>query len=146
MRKQRIITVGGVIAALTIAGSAAAQDAAETAVILSGSSGHGKASNSLGNAVRGSINSAASAVRSAPKRSNANTSRRNAHRGPVQIQTIPSNDPLEDTDASRFTTSSGATISVSGRMRPSASARCVENCATPDQASEAQDAKQPAPE
>ena len=43
--------------------SLAAQDAAETAVILSGSSGQGKAANSLGNAVRGSVNSAADAIR-----------------------------------------------------------------------------------
>ena len=108
--------------------SLAAQDAAETAVILSGSSGQGKAANSLGNAVRGSVNSAADAIRAAgrqPTRSNARTRNR---RGPVQIQTIPSNDPLENTDASRFQTRSGATISVSGRMRPSAAARCVENC------------------
>lgn len=126
---------------LAASGSAIAQDAAETAVILSGSSGQGKAANSLGNAVRGSVNSAANTIRSTPRKPNRAATRRNNRRGPVQIQTIPSNDPLEDTDATRFQTGSGATISVSGRMRPSATARCIENCDTPRTASE-----EPAPE
>lgn len=125
----RIIGALALALAVSAPQSASAQDAAETAVILSGSSGQGKAANSLGNAVRGSVNSAANAVRSTPANNRRNATRRNRRGAPVQVQTLPTNDPLENTDATRFTTGSGATISVSGSMRPSASARCVENCA-----------------
>ena len=126
---RKIAMVAAATAGLAVPGSLAAQDAAETAVILSGSSGQGKAANSLGNAVRGSVNSAADAIRAAQRNSSRSNARARNRRGPVQIQTaIPTNDPLEDTDATRFQTGSGATISVSGRMRPSAAARCVENC------------------
>ena len=129
---RKIALVAAVSASLAVPGSLAAQDAAETAVILSGSSGQSKAANSLGNAVRGSVNSAADAIRAVPRNSaNRSTARTGNRRGPVQIQTaIPTNDPLENTDATRFQTGSGATISVSGRMRPSAAARCIENCGT----------------
>ena len=128
---RKFALVAAVSAGLAVPGSLAAQDAAETAVILSGSSGQSKAANSLGNAVRGSVNSAADAIRAVPRNSSRAAPKRNNRRGPVQIQTaIPTNDPLEKTDATRFQTGSGATISVSGRMRPSASARCVENCGT----------------
>ena len=129
---RKFALVAAVSAGLAVPGSLAAQDAAETAVILSGSSGQSKAANSLGNAVRGSVNSAADAIRAVPRNSsNRSTARTGNRRGPVQIQTaIPTNDPLENTDATRFQTGSGATISVSGRMRPSAGARCVENCGT----------------
>lgn len=131
MNQRKIAMMAAVTAGLAVPGSLAAQDAAETAVILSGSSGQGKAANSLGNAVRGSVNSAADAIRAAQRQPNRTNARTRNRRDPVQIQTaIPSNDPLENTDATRFQTGSGATISVSGRLRPSASARCVENCGT----------------
>lgn len=143
----KIAVAAAVSAGLTAPGSLAAQDAAETAVILSGSSGQGKAANSFGNAVRGSVNSAADAIRAAqrqPSRTNARTRNR---RGPLEIQaSIPSNDPLENTDATRFQTGSGATISVSGRLRPSASARCVENCSTQLSAVSDASAEQASPE
>ena len=138
MLKRAVIAAAAILA---FPGNASAQDAAETAVILSGSSGQGKAANSLGNAVSGSVNSAADAIRSTPRKPNRTATRRSNRRGPVQIQTLPTNDPLEGTDATSFQTGSGATISVSGRMRPSASARCIENCEKP-----ATEAEEPAPE
>jgi len=119
----------GCVAAL--AAPAFAQDAAETAVVLSGSSGQAKAARSLGDAASRSMNSAASAVRaSQPRRGRSSSnSRRNSSRGssggPV---TIGTGDALEGTDASSYATGSGTTIRVSGGFRPSAATRCTDNC------------------
>ena len=114
-------------ACLAAAAPAVAQDAAETAVVLSGSSGTAKAGRSLGNAVSQSVNSAAGAVRASNPRRRGSTrnSRRGASRGPV---TIGTGDALEGTDASTYATGSGATIRVSGGFRPSTTTRCTENC------------------
>jgi len=107
-----------------------AQDAAETAIILSGTgASQAKASKSLGSAISQSLDSAAGVVRQsnpAPRRSHARRNRRGNAASTVTI--IASGDALEGTDASAYQVGSGATIRVSGGFRPSATSRCTENC------------------
>lgn len=106
-----------------------AQDAAETAVIMSGTSGQAKASRSLGSAVNKSLNSAASSVRaSTANRSSGSSARRNRRAAPSVVSVIGTGDALEGTDASAYTVGSGATIKVSGSFRPSAASVCKDNC------------------
>ena len=127
---RRVMTIAIACGAIVMPASAYAQDAAETAVILSGTSGQAKASRSLGDAVRGSINSASSAVRASTqqRRSSNSRARRSGGGAPVVIGT---GDALENTDASSYTLGSGATIRVSGRLNPSAATRCTQNCDDP---------------
>ena len=120
--------------ALALAASqAAAQDAAETAAVLSGSSQTGKASRSLGDAVAGSIGSATQQLRNQNARRTTTRARtRSTRQGSAPVQTLASGDPLENTDAAAYKVSSGATIRVSGRLNPSSAAKCSQNCAEPD--------------
>ncbi len=104
-----------------------AQDAAETAVILSGS---GQATESgsrgLGSAIGGAMDRASATINS-----NRRSSARNRSREVRQDAPIPADiDALEGTDAASFEMENGARISVSGGLRPSARTRCVENCAS----------------
>lgn len=106
-----------------------AQDAAETAVILSGTgSTQARASRSLGTAVSGSIDSATSVIRSATPTRNRAKSRRSRRGAPSVATVIGTGDALEGTDASAYQVDNGATIKVSGGFRPSAATRCTENC------------------
>jgi hypothetical protein len=108
--------------------AAPAQDAAETAVILSGTGQPaGSASRSLGSVVSGSINAAAAqigATRSAAPATN--------RRGPAIPRTraaIPSNvNALEGTDATTYRLGSGASIQVSGTLIQGAETSCSKNC------------------
>ena len=111
-----------------------AQDAAETAVILSGTSGQAKASRSLGSAVNKSMNSAASSVRASTANRSRGNARRNRRNAPSVVSVIGTGDALEGTDASAYAVGSGATIKVSGSFRPSAAAVCKENCEDQPQA------------
>jgi hypothetical protein len=105
-----------------------AQDAAETAVILSGSGQTTEAgSRSLGGAIGGAMGRASAAINN----SNQRTTARNRSRQVRQDAAIPADiDALEGTDAASYQMDNGARISVSGGLRPSARTRCVENCAT----------------
>ena len=132
------------LAAVLIAGSApiaatpaCAQDAAETAVILSGSAQTGSAQRSLGRTISGSIGNAANAVDSTARasRSPPNAAPRNRRTSARHVGgSIPAGvDPLASTDAATYTLDNGATIRVSGRFNPSASSHCQQNCpATPE--------------
>ena len=123
-----------IIAALPLAlpATASAQDAAETAVILSTvSPGQGAAARSMGNSISGALGSASGAI--ASTRAQASPAS-----GAVQVQQVrrapvrpTDSDPLEGTDAAQYRLASGATIRVSGGMRPSAGTRCIENCEAP---------------
>jgi hypothetical protein len=108
-------------------GDAVAQDAAESAIILSGV-GHsqGSAQRSLGSAVANSINSAANTVRT----TNARPARsRRGHHAAQAFTIAPGNvDPLEGTDAPTYQLSNGASIRVSGGLRPVPQAACVKDC------------------
>jgi hypothetical protein len=103
-----------------------AQDAAETAVILSGSGKTTEAgSRSLGGAIGGAMGRASATINS-----NRRSSPRNRAGEVRQDAAIPADiDALEGTDAASYQMDNGARISVSGGLRPSARARCVENCA-----------------
>lgn len=126
-----------IIAALSLAlpATASAQDAAETAVILSTvSPGQGAAARNMGNSISGALGSASGAI--ASTRAQARPAS-----GAVQVQQVlrapvrpTDNDPLEGTDAAQYRLASGATIRVSGGMRPSAGTRCIENCEAPAEA------------
>lgn len=135
MAKKSIITLGafGVICLGTA--PVTAQDAAETATILSGQGATAKGQRSLGGAVSNSLDNAATAVR--PVRSQARrrvTYRRAARRGRGGSNdggiVLTTNDPLANTDAATYQTGNGTTIRVSGRLNPSASTACVNNCAS----------------
>ena len=122
------------ILVLAAAGSAAgfwaapltAQDAAETAIILSGTGqGTGKASRSLGGSISRSMGNAANAINAtnraraqAPRsyRPQARRSRRGGGAG-FAIALPADVDPLETTDAPSYALENGATIRVSGGLR-----------------------------
>lgn len=134
MAWSKITLAGATVFAFGASAPAVAQDAAETAVILSGTgAGQAKAQRSLGAAVRGSIDGAAATVRSAG-RSQGSAGRRATARSGVAVagaELAADSDPLEKTDAPAYKLGNGATIRVSGRMNPSASTSCVKNCSVP---------------
>lgn len=110
-----------------------AQDAAETAIILSGTAQTGSAQRSLGRAVSGSVGNAANAVggtqSASRQRSTAPARRNSAQRSQGAIPAGV--DPLANTDAASYALDNGATIKVSGRFNPTGSTRCERNCPTP---------------
>ncbi len=124
---KRWIWAAPLAAALAmVAVPAQAQDAAETAVILSGSGQTAEAgSRSLGSAIGRAMGNASATISS-----NSRSSARNGSREVRQDAAIPADiDALEGTDAASYQMDNGARISVSGGLRPSARTRCVENCA-----------------
>lgn len=112
---------------------ALAQDAAETAIILSGTAQTGSAQRSLGQAVGGSVGNAANAVggvRSSSRQPSTAPARPNSARRSQGA--IPAGvDPLANTDAATYALDNGATIKVSGRFNPATSAQCERNCPAP---------------
>lgn len=130
MTKRNLLGLCLMATAMALPISAFAQDASETAVILSGTgSTQARASRSLGTAVSGSIDSATSVIRSATPTRNRAKSRRSRRGAPSVVTTvIGTGDALEGTDASAYQVDNGATIKVSGGFRPSAATRCTENC------------------
>ena len=109
-------------------GQALAQDAAETAIILSGTgAAQGKASRSLGSAAASSMGAAANAIR--PVARPAPVIRRSGRRT-KQVTMLPGDvDALENTDAPTYELANGASIRVSGRLRPQAATVCDAACA-----------------
>ena len=133
----RIISIG-LAAALgaVIPVPATAQDAAETAVILSGQGGAARAQRSLGDAISQSINGAAGAIR------NTNTGASNGGGGGSssggsgrsggrhQGFPIPAGiDALEGFDAAIYRLDNGTVLKFSGNFLPSAGATCLARCA-----------------
>ena len=114
---------------------ALAQDAAESAIILSGTAQTGSAQRSLGRAVGGSVGNAANAVggvRSTSRQPSTAPARRNSVQRSQSA--IPAGvDPLANTDAATYALDNGATIKVSGRFNPATSAQCERNCPAPPQ-------------
>lgn len=112
---------------------ALAQDAAESAIILSGTAQTGSAQRSLGRAVSGSVGNAANAVggvRSTSRQPSTAPARRNSAQRSQGA--IPAGvDPLANTDAATYALDNGATIKVSGRFNPATSAQCERNCPAP---------------
>lgn len=121
--------------------TALAQDAAETAVIVSGSAQTGAAQKSLGRSVGSGIGNAANAVGST------NAARTTRRAAPSTYRAAPRGsggsvpagvDPLANSDAATYALDNGATIKVSGGFRPATGAHCQRNCPTPAQAAPAQ--------
>jgi hypothetical protein len=102
---------------------AAAQDAAETAVILSGTGqAQGRAQRSLGQSIARGMGAAADTVAATPRsRAPARTHRQQARRsdgGGKFATALPADvDPLERTDAPIYALANGATLRVSGGLR-----------------------------
>ncbi len=128
MRLQSLIlaTSGALMAIMPSV--ALAQDAAESAIILSGSGQTGGAQRSLGNSIAGSINRASSAI--ATTRSSGRAAAPGNSHGAVQVgAAIPAGiDALEGVDATSYALPGGATIRTTGRLDTSAGARCVSQC------------------
>lgn len=121
------------MAGVGLASPSLAQDAAESAVILSGTAQTGAAQRSLGRSVSSSMGNAANAVaaaQSARIQRPPSQSRARSVRG--YGGSIPANvDPLANTDAAIYALDNGATIKVSGTFNPGAAAHCERNCPAP---------------
>lgn len=102
---------------------AAAQDAAETAVILSGTGQtQGRAQRSLGQSIARGMGAAADAVAATtrartPTRTQRQQARQSGGGGKFAIALPADVDPLERTDAPVYALANGATIRVSGGLR-----------------------------
>lgn len=143
----KIVLIPLVALGLGVCAPASAQDAAETAVILSGTgAGQAQASHALGDSISNSINSAADVVRSSQRGGSSGGARARrgnsggSRNGSIVIGT---GDPLEGTDASSYTLGNGTGIKVSGRLRPSMATRCEKNCDTSEGAGAAPAEEQP---
>jgi hypothetical protein len=117
-----VLWVGGVSVA-------AAQDAAETAIILGGAGHSAGAQGSLGAGIANSLNAAANTIQTA----NAGTARGPTSstarpRARAAQATLVSGDPLAGTNAPTYEVANGASIRVSGGLRPEPGATCVKNC------------------
>lgn len=109
-------------------GVARAQDAAESAMIMSGSSQTGKAQRSLGNAISNSINRASNTIGATNAQRGASVQRRangSVHVGP----SLPAGvDPLEGTDTTTYRLGTGSSIRTTGRINTAPGSRCVSQC------------------
>lgn len=107
-----------------------AQDAAETATILSGSGpAQARAQRSQGGSIARAMGNAANAVAAANNVRSQGAPRRAGVSVPRQGYSIAGNvDPLKGTDAATYRLGNGASISVSGRMTPSGAAVCTKDC------------------
>lgn len=111
--------------------TAPAQDAAETAVILSGTGqSTGRASRSLGSAVAGGINAAAAQI-AATRSGTPPPERRRRSGNPTQgtQAVLATGNALAGTGAPTYRLGSGATIQVSGTLVQDAETSCTKNCA-----------------
>jgi hypothetical protein len=126
MLSRAALTMSATLLSVGLSGNAAGQDAAETAQILSGvGNSQGSASRSLGANISQSIGAAANAVNARPNPDHVTTRRRARH----QPVSIPANgDVLAGTAAPTYRLGNGASIRVSGRLRPAAEAACIKGC------------------
>jgi hypothetical protein len=133
MPKRLSIAIGAITFALAPAVSA--QDAAESAVIYSGTSqGVGASSRSLGGAAAGAIGRATEAIRaSRPPNGNGSSARATRQGGGARhssvVYAIASNvDPLEYYAVPTYRLGNGRTLRVSGTLYPAPPTVCVLNC------------------
>lgn len=110
---------------------AAAQDAAETALILGGAGHAQSGASSLGAAISRSFDNAGNALRGSGART---VTHRQAYRtaGPHAAHAVSdmreSGDPFEGTNAPVYRLGNGASISASGGLTPEPNVRCVKDC------------------
>ena len=124
------------LAALAAAPPVLAQDAAETATILSGTSRDtGRVSRDMGNSVRGSINGAADAISGTPQRrvSAGNLRRANQPDPRTSGLYVAVGDALDRTDAPECQLGNGSTIRVSGNFQPSTQTQCADTRDAPEE-------------
>ncbi|MFN2098952.1 hypothetical protein [Altererythrobacter sp. MF3-039] len=116
MKRIGILAIGGVAWAMT-GTPAAAQAAAETAV-LTGTTGSAtaKGSRSVGSAMGGAMSRAGNRIRS---RGNSRNTR-SRRGGNAEGATIGTGDVLEGSDAETHAMDNGASVRVSGGLRPRA--------------------------
>jgi len=140
MADKAFPAIGFTLLAIGCAVPASAQDAAETAAILSGTGqGTGSASRSMGSAVSGSLNRASQAVQAA---NGAGQAPRGGgrERGQIRVRmgyaVTTGPDALEGTDAPTYQMGNGASIRVSGKLRQPGETTCSENCPEPAPAAE----------
>jgi hypothetical protein len=130
-KRAVIVALTAAALAVGVARAAAAQDAAEAAIILGGAGqSQAGAQRSLGAAIANSFNSAGNAIGAA----NAGTVARGhtsstarPRTGAAQALAV-SRDPLMGTHAPTYRLSNGASIRVSGGLRPEPGATCVKDC------------------
>ncbi|WP_100259749.1 hypothetical protein [Qipengyuania seohaensis] len=144
MNKQTMSAILALCLGAGLSTPAAAQVAAEEAMILSGASGQGSAQRALSDSITGSVNSAAQALRAANSASSGGAGQSSGGNSAGYAGSIPEGDPLENTDVKAYQVQGGARIRVSGNFRPSKSTSCEQNCEpeaaepqmTPDAAAE----------
>ena len=128
MAKRTTAAITALMLAIATPASLSAQDAAETAIIIAGTSApQASGARGLGGAISGSMRRAAGVInlRSGGAQAPRGATRQDAAR------TLPEGvDALEGTDAPAYKVGSGATIRVSGRLNPSARTVCTRNCET----------------
>jgi hypothetical protein len=134
MAKRAILAaLSSVVLLAGLVGTASAQDAAETAIILGGT-GQAQvgASRSLGAAISNGLNGATNTINAAtPDRGAGHgSSAATGHARPVgvMIGSSTTRDPLAGTDAPTYRLANGSSIRVSGGLIPSAEANCVKDC------------------
>lgn len=135
MYAKALFTFAIAAAAAAMPSGVSAQVAAEEGVILSGSSGTGRASSSLGSAVSGSINSAAEIVSGAvpsnqPGARQRKSNRRSGsgHATTYALRKLSNVNALEHTDAATYRLESGVLLRVSGVFHPTDLTTCVNYC------------------
>ncbi len=130
MDARTVLPILAALLPLGLSTPAAAQAAAETATILSGTGqGTGSASRGMGSAVAGSINRAASQIQATQNGGRGGGGGRNSTARAGNYAVDASGDVLEGTDAPSYTLGNGASIRVSGgSLRKSAATKCTENC------------------
>lgn len=131
MAERAVLAAVAIILSAGVFHAALAQDAAETAVILSGV-GHTQAgAGSLGAAISNSFHNAGNAIgasnaRTVSRRSASPTIRpRAAHALSVIMD---SGDPFEGMNAPIYKLGNGASISASGGLTPGPNVSCVKDC------------------
>lgn len=138
MVRKSVLVAGVVGAAMMTPGAAAAQDAAESALILGGTGqATGSAQRNLGRSITGSINRASSALSTTRQARSVRPHAPSRRRGGGGGYAVPAGfDALEGTDAETYDLANGSAIRVSGGFRPGQGSHCVENCKAPPAESE----------
>lgn len=128
MANKAALATCAALLSVGVSGNAAAQDAAETAQILSGTGqSQGRASRSLGSAISQSMNAARDAI--ATTRAAEPVTSRRRFRTAHEPYPIPANvDGLAGTDAPTYRLGNGSSIRVSGRLLQAPGTSCVSDC------------------
>ena len=137
MDARTVLPILAALMPLALSTPAAAQAAAETAVILSGTGqGTGSAARSMGSAVANSINNAANQIQ-ATRNGGGGSGQGQSRTAQAGYVITVGGDALEGTDAPTYQMGNGASIRTSGSLRRPAAPTCSQNCpdSAPDPAS-----------